>query len=154
MEDHFRNSRFACDTDEYLPLVFVPPRNGIEFPLPRVAAGQSGPSTRGGRTDGRTGSGSVRRASSSSVEDPKEEEEPKDACSAEESDLLSHNKGSMDKDSCECVAQSEDLQEEKNSMDCCNESFNSLEEQSCSKFGDMEGGVDLDLSMSKLEVEA
>ena len=37
LEDHFKNSRFACDTDEYLPLVFVPPRNGVETPAPKVA---------------------------------------------------------------------------------------------------------------------
>lgn len=28
LEDHFRNSRFACDTNEFLPLAFDPPRNG------------------------------------------------------------------------------------------------------------------------------
>lgn len=39
LEEHFRNSRFACDTDEYLPLVFSPPRTGIVCPPPIVAAG-------------------------------------------------------------------------------------------------------------------
>eukprot|EP00850_Spirogloea_muscicola_P013930 SM000097S24783 [mRNA] locus=s97:214572:218446:+ [translate_table: standard] len=39
LEEHFRNSRFACDTDEYLPLVFNPPRNGLVCPPPIVAAG-------------------------------------------------------------------------------------------------------------------
>ncbi|KAL3701746.1 hypothetical protein R1sor_019768 [Riccia sorocarpa] len=39
LEEHFRNSRFACDTDEYLPLVFSPPRTGLVCPAPIVAAG-------------------------------------------------------------------------------------------------------------------
>ncbi|KAL2650012.1 hypothetical protein R1flu_018140 [Riccia fluitans] len=39
LEEHFRNSRFACDTDEYLPLVFSPPRTGLVCPPPIVAAG-------------------------------------------------------------------------------------------------------------------
>ncbi|CAK9254674.1 unnamed protein product [Sphagnum jensenii] len=29
LEEHFRNSRFACDNDEYLPRCFSPPRRGI-----------------------------------------------------------------------------------------------------------------------------
>ncbi|CAI5956059.1 unnamed protein product [Closterium sp. NIES-64] len=39
LEEHFRNSRFACDTEEFLPLVFSPPRNGISCPPPVLAAG-------------------------------------------------------------------------------------------------------------------
>lgn len=39
LEEHFRNSRFACDTDEYLPLVFSPPRDGSTCPAPIIAAG-------------------------------------------------------------------------------------------------------------------
>ena len=119
--------------------------------MPRVAAGQSGPSSRGGRTDGRIGLGSVRRTSSSSMEGQKGEES-KDACSMEESSDLPHNKDLSERDSCECSGRSEDLQEDMDSMVCCNESH-SHDEQSC-KFGDMEGGVDLDLAMSKLEMEA
>ncbi|KAH7276927.1 hypothetical protein KP509_39G026900 [Ceratopteris richardii] len=42
LEDHFRNSRFACDTEEYLPVLFIPPRNGSNESMPRVAVGQSG----------------------------------------------------------------------------------------------------------------
>nr|XP_024397185.1 protein terminal ear1-like isoform X2 [Physcomitrium patens]XP_024397186.1 protein terminal ear1-like isoform X2 [Physcomitrium patens]PNR39818.1 hypothetical protein PHYPA_020098 [Physcomitrium patens] len=30
LEEHFKNSRFACDTDDYLPLMFRPPRNGVD----------------------------------------------------------------------------------------------------------------------------
>ncbi|KAJ7522727.1 hypothetical protein O6H91_18G024300 [Diphasiastrum complanatum] len=37
LEEHFRNSRFNCEIDEYLPLVFSPPRTGIECPAPTVA---------------------------------------------------------------------------------------------------------------------
>lgn len=39
LEDHFRNSKFACDTDEYLPLVFSPPRNGEQLSTPVVMGG-------------------------------------------------------------------------------------------------------------------
>ncbi|KAI5065430.1 hypothetical protein GOP47_0020125 [Adiantum capillus-veneris] len=39
LENHFCNSRFACDTMEFLPVAFVPPRNGLVCPLPIAAAG-------------------------------------------------------------------------------------------------------------------
>ncbi|CAK9273033.1 unnamed protein product [Sphagnum jensenii] len=39
LEEHFRNSRFACDNDEYLPLCFSPPRTGSTQSQPTVAAG-------------------------------------------------------------------------------------------------------------------
>ncbi|KAH7444928.1 hypothetical protein KP509_02G098500 [Ceratopteris richardii] len=42
LEDHFKNSRFACDTEEYLPVLFVPPRNGANGSQPIVAVGQMG----------------------------------------------------------------------------------------------------------------
>ncbi|KAI5078418.1 hypothetical protein GOP47_0006089 [Adiantum capillus-veneris] len=42
LEEHFKNSRFACDTEEYLPVLFVPPRNGTNQSQPRVAVGQQG----------------------------------------------------------------------------------------------------------------
>ena len=78
------------------------------------------------------------------------DEEPKDVCDREESDVP-NNKDSSKRDSYECSGQSENLREDKDSMDCYNVSH-SHDEQSC-KFGDMEGGVDLDISMSKLEME-
>eukprot|EP00898_Chlorokybus_atmophyticus_P008854 jgi/Chlat1/8970/Chrsp94S08264 len=37
LEDHFKNSRFACDTDEYLPLIFSPPRDG-KSPVVSISA--------------------------------------------------------------------------------------------------------------------
>ncbi|KAH9299670.1 hypothetical protein KI387_031352, partial [Taxus chinensis] len=40
LEDHFRNARLECDTDNYLPLVFDPPRNGQNFTVTRVIRGQ------------------------------------------------------------------------------------------------------------------
>eukprot|EP01018_Ginkgo_biloba_P024442 Gb_20291 [translate_table: standard] len=39
LEDHFRNSKFACDTDEYLPVVFFTPRNGEQLSTPVVMGG-------------------------------------------------------------------------------------------------------------------
>ncbi|CAI6009104.1 unnamed protein product, partial [Closterium sp. NIES-65] len=39
LEEHFRNSRFACDTEEFLHARFSPPRNGISCPPPVLAAG-------------------------------------------------------------------------------------------------------------------
>ncbi|EFJ29283.1 hypothetical protein SELMODRAFT_92001 [Selaginella moellendorffii] len=38
LEEHFKNSRFACDTDEYLPLVFSPPRTGLQCSSPTVVS--------------------------------------------------------------------------------------------------------------------
>ncbi|KAL2903452.1 Protein terminal ear1 [Bienertia sinuspersici] len=38
LKDHFKNSKFACENDEYLPVVFTPPRDGLHLtaPLPIV----------------------------------------------------------------------------------------------------------------------
>eukprot|EP01018_Ginkgo_biloba_P021231 Gb_33381 [translate_table: standard] len=38
-EEHFHNSRFACDTQKYLPVTFSPPRDGIQCTPPTVIAG-------------------------------------------------------------------------------------------------------------------
>ncbi|XP_068652020.1 protein terminal ear1 homolog [Aristolochia californica] len=49
LKEHFRNSKFACDTDEYLPVVFSPPRDGKQLtkPVPVVchSAMDGGPKT-------------------------------------------------------------------------------------------------------------
>lgn len=43
MREHFKNSKFACDTDEYLPVVFSPPRDGKQLTDPVAVGGhQSG----------------------------------------------------------------------------------------------------------------
>ncbi|KAL4196370.1 hypothetical protein AMTRI_Chr04g182900 [Amborella trichopoda] len=37
LEGHFRNSNFQCETDEFLPVIFSPPRDGVaslSFPTP------------------------------------------------------------------------------------------------------------------------
>lgn len=34
LKEHFRNSKFACENDEYLPVVFSPPRDGRHLPAP------------------------------------------------------------------------------------------------------------------------
>ncbi|KAK9090264.1 hypothetical protein Sjap_023441 [Stephania japonica] len=36
LKEHFKNSKFACETDEYLPVVFTPPRDGrhLTDPVP------------------------------------------------------------------------------------------------------------------------
>ncbi|RWV89899.1 hypothetical protein BHE74_00057379 [Ensete ventricosum] len=38
LKEHFRNSKFACDNDEYMPVVFSPPRDGrrLTEPVPVV----------------------------------------------------------------------------------------------------------------------
>ncbi|KAJ7530818.1 hypothetical protein O6H91_14G020700 [Diphasiastrum complanatum] len=41
LEEHFRNSRFNCEINEYLPLIFSPPRTGIVCPTPTVAVRSS-----------------------------------------------------------------------------------------------------------------
>ncbi|CAL9194770.1 unnamed protein product [Musa hybrid cultivar] len=41
LKEHFRKSKFACDNDEYMPVVFSPPRDGRQLsePVPVVAVG-------------------------------------------------------------------------------------------------------------------
>ncbi|KAL9226377.1 hypothetical protein vseg_002199 [Gypsophila vaccaria] len=34
LKEHFKNSKFACENDEYLPVVFTPPRDGRNTPAP------------------------------------------------------------------------------------------------------------------------
>lgn len=41
LKDHFKNSRFACDNDEYLPVVFSPPRDGKHLVEPVTVGGRS-----------------------------------------------------------------------------------------------------------------
>lgn len=38
LKEHFRNSKFPCEMDHYLPVVFTPPRDGRQLtePLPIV----------------------------------------------------------------------------------------------------------------------
>ncbi|XP_078441598.1 protein terminal ear1-like [Wolffia australiana] len=46
LKEHFRNSKFACDTDEYMPVVFSPPRDGrvLTAPAPIGSRGGGTPS--------------------------------------------------------------------------------------------------------------
>ncbi|KAK1293957.1 hypothetical protein QJS10_CPA16g00324 [Acorus calamus] len=46
LKEHFKNSKFACDTDEYLPVVFDPARDGknLTDPVP-IVGGPTGSST-------------------------------------------------------------------------------------------------------------
>ncbi|URE14561.1 hypothetical protein MUK42_10860, partial [Musa troglodytarum] len=41
LKEHFRRSKFACDNEEYMPVVFSPPRDGSQLsePVPVVAVG-------------------------------------------------------------------------------------------------------------------
>ncbi|RZS27072.1 hypothetical protein BHM03_00060511, partial [Ensete ventricosum] len=34
LKEHFRKSKFACDNDEYMPVVFSPPRDGRQLSEP------------------------------------------------------------------------------------------------------------------------
>ncbi|KAK8950738.1 Protein terminal ear1 [Platanthera zijinensis] len=40
LKEHFKNSKFACDTDEYMPVVFCPPRDGKELTEPVPVGGR------------------------------------------------------------------------------------------------------------------
>ncbi|XWS69120.1 hypothetical protein CRYUN_Cryun04dG0152300 [Craigia yunnanensis] len=57
LKEHFRNSKFACEMDHYLPVVFSPPRDGKQLtePLPIVGQKQqsiiSGPSAKANEED-------------------------------------------------------------------------------------------------------
>ncbi|XP_031477251.1 protein terminal ear1 [Nymphaea colorata] len=41
LKEHFKNSKFACDTDEYLPVIFSPPRDGMELSEPMAIGGHT-----------------------------------------------------------------------------------------------------------------
>ncbi|KAG9445526.1 hypothetical protein H6P81_011654 [Aristolochia fimbriata] len=70
LKEHFRNSKFACDTDEYLPVVFSPPRDGKQLTEPVAVVGHAavdgGPKIVGGTES---------RGESSSTVSPGEDEE-------------------------------------------------------------------------------
>ena len=36
LKDHFKSSKFPCDSDEYLPVVFSPPRDGRQLTEPEL----------------------------------------------------------------------------------------------------------------------
>jgi hypothetical protein len=36
LKEHFKNSKFPCDNDEYLPVVFSPPRDGRQLTEPEL----------------------------------------------------------------------------------------------------------------------
>ncbi|XP_020576897.1 protein terminal ear1-like [Phalaenopsis equestris] len=40
LKEHFKNSKFACDTDEYMPVVFCPPRDGKQLTEPMPVGGR------------------------------------------------------------------------------------------------------------------
>ncbi|KAL0907325.1 hypothetical protein M5K25_021726 [Dendrobium thyrsiflorum] len=40
LKEHFKNSKFACDTDEYMPVVFCPPRDGKQMTEPVPVGGR------------------------------------------------------------------------------------------------------------------
>lgn len=39
LKEHFKNSKFLCETKAYLPVVFSPPRDGRQLTEPQVIAG-------------------------------------------------------------------------------------------------------------------
>ncbi|GAB2280551.1 hypothetical protein Dimus_015177 [Dionaea muscipula] len=62
LKEHFKNSKFACETDEYLPVVFSPPRDGrrnLSPPLPIVAHSTTTTTTRRQVTSPPAGSSSA-----------------------------------------------------------------------------------------------
>ncbi|GMI83507.1 terminal EAR1-like 1 [Hibiscus trionum] len=41
LKQHFRNSKFPCEMDEYLPVLFVPPRDGKQLTEPAPVVGEN-----------------------------------------------------------------------------------------------------------------
>ncbi|XP_074563483.1 protein terminal ear1 homolog [Curcuma longa] len=92
LKEHFKNTKFACDNDEYMPVVFSPPRDGKQLtdPVPVVvsrpaaAAGSRGGAIAGAEAAEECGgassttTASTRAASDKLDEDDEEEEEDDD----------------------------------------------------------------------------
>lgn len=92
LKEHFKNTKFACDNDEYMPVVFSPPRDGKQLtdPVPVVvsrpaaAAGARGGAIAGAEAAEECGgassttTASTRAASDKLDEDDEEEEEDDD----------------------------------------------------------------------------
>ncbi|KAJ3678318.1 hypothetical protein LUZ60_002121 [Juncus effusus] len=43
LKEHFKNSKFACDKDEYMPVEFSPPRDGVQKTEPTTIGGRESP---------------------------------------------------------------------------------------------------------------
>lgn len=41
LKEHFKNSKFACETDEYLPVLFEPARDGKQLSAPMPIGGHT-----------------------------------------------------------------------------------------------------------------
>lgn len=40
LKEHFKNSKFPCEMEHYLPVVFAPPRDGRQLTEPQPIVGQ------------------------------------------------------------------------------------------------------------------
>lgn len=51
LKEHFKSSKFPCDAEEYMPVVFSPPRDGriLTSPVPIISRGAA---TESNNTDG------------------------------------------------------------------------------------------------------
>ncbi|KAG6530160.1 hypothetical protein ZIOFF_012382 [Zingiber officinale] len=54
LKEHFKNTKFACDNEEYMPVIFSPPRDGKQLtePVPVVVSRPPPPAARGGAPAG------------------------------------------------------------------------------------------------------
>ncbi|XP_042466922.1 protein terminal ear1 homolog [Zingiber officinale] len=54
LKEHFKNTKFACDNEEYMPVIFSPPRDGKQLtePVPVVVSRPPPPPARGGAPAG------------------------------------------------------------------------------------------------------
>lgn len=84
MKEHFKNSKFPCEADEYMPVIFSPPRDGLRLtdPVPIICKANITAVSRS--STNRTCTSSSPAVSSKEDEDEEEEEEgTSENCSGE-----------------------------------------------------------------------
>ncbi|KAJ8645825.1 hypothetical protein MRB53_007573 [Persea americana] len=70
LKEHFKNSKFACDTDEYMPVAFSPPRDGKQLTEPVAIGGQASSSNASKKVVVSSSSGSSKKSEEDDDHDP------------------------------------------------------------------------------------
>ncbi|KAH7684932.1 Protein Mei2 essential for commitment to meiosis and related proteins protein [Dioscorea alata] len=91
LKDHFKNSKFACDDDEYMPVFFSPPRDGKQLTEPSPIGSRNSTSIARLRstTTTTTTTTTSTKASSSAEDDDDDGDDDDEECPDSNSSMLS-----------------------------------------------------------------